>query len=61
LCNISRSLLGIASEQGVLIDLQTKGAADLGVIPSQSTIIIPLMQDNKLVDYKLVAARVGAE
>jgi hypothetical protein len=36
-----------------LIDLHTKGAADLGFIPSQSTIIIPLMQDNKLVTYKL--------
>ena len=38
---------------GTLIDLHTKGAADLGFIPSQSTIIIPLMQDNKLVAYKL--------
>jgi sugar lactone lactonase YvrE len=37
-----------------LIDLHTKGAADLGYIPGQSTIIIPLMQDNKLVAYKLV-------
>ena len=37
-----------------LIDLHTHGAADLGFIPSQSTIIIPLMQDNKLVAYKLV-------
>jgi DNA-binding beta-propeller fold protein YncE len=39
---------------GTLIDLHTQGAADLGIIPSQSTIIIPLMQDNKLVAYKLV-------
>ena len=39
---------------GTLIDLQTQGAADLGFIPGQSTIIIPLMQDNKLVAYKLV-------
>ena len=39
---------------GTLIDLHTQGAADLGFIPSQSTIIIPLMQDNKLVAYKLV-------
>jgi DNA-binding beta-propeller fold protein YncE len=39
---------------GTLIDLYTQGAADLGFIPSQSTIIIPLMQDNKLVAYKLV-------
>ena len=38
---------------GTLIDLHTKGAADLGFIPSQSTIIIPLMQDNKLEAYKL--------
>ena len=38
---------------GTLIDLHTQGAADLGSIPSQSTIIIPLMQDNKLVAYKL--------
>jgi sugar lactone lactonase YvrE len=37
-----------------LIDLHTHGAADLGSIPGQSTIIIPLMQDNKLVAYKLV-------
>lgn len=36
------------------IDLHTQGAADLGSIPGQSTIIIPLMQDNKLVAYKLV-------
>jgi hypothetical protein len=39
---------------GTLIDLHTQGAADLGFIPNQSTIIIPLMQDNKLVAYKLV-------
>jgi sugar lactone lactonase YvrE len=38
---------------GMLIDLHTQGAADLGYIPRQSTIIIPLMQDNKLVAYKL--------
>jgi hypothetical protein len=37
-----------------LMDLHTQGAADLGFIPSQSMIIIPLMQDNKLVAYKLV-------
>lgn len=36
-----------------LIDLHTKGAADLGFIPNRSTIIIPLMQDNKLVAYEL--------
>ena len=36
------------------IDLHTQGAADLGSIPGQSTIIISLMQDNKLVAYKLV-------
>ena len=38
---------------GTLIDLHTQGSADLEFIPSQSTIIIPLMQDNKLVAYKL--------
>ena len=38
---------------GTLIDLHTKGAADLGFIPSRGTIIIPLMQDNKLVAYRL--------
>jgi DNA-binding beta-propeller fold protein YncE len=37
-----------------LIDLHTQGAADLGSIPGQSTIIIPLIQDNKLVAYKIV-------
>ena len=37
-----------------LMDLHTKGAADLGFIPSQSVIIIPLMQENKLVAYKLL-------
>ena len=37
-----------------LIDLHTKGTADLGSILDQTTIIIPLMQDNKLVAYKLV-------
>jgi DNA-binding beta-propeller fold protein YncE len=37
-----------------LIDLHTQGAADLGSIPGQSTIIIPLIQDNKLVAYKVV-------
>ena len=39
---------------GTLIDLQTRGAADLGFIPGQRTIIIPLMQDSKLVAYKLM-------
>lgn len=38
---------------GTLIDLHTQGAADLEFIPSQNTIIIPLMQDKKLVAYKL--------
>ena len=37
-----------------LMDLHTKGSADLGFIPSQSVIIIPLMQENKLVAYKLL-------
>jgi DNA-binding beta-propeller fold protein YncE len=39
---------------GTLIDLHTQGTADLGFIQGQSTIIIPIMQDNKLVAYKLV-------
>jgi hypothetical protein len=39
---------------GTLINLHTQGTADLGSIPTQSTIIIPLMQDNKLVAYKLL-------
>jgi sugar lactone lactonase YvrE len=37
-----------------LTDLHTKGAADLGSIPDQSMIIIPLMQDNKLAAYRLL-------
>lgn len=37
-----------------LVDLHTSGAADLGFIPNQNFIVIPLMQDNKLVAYKLV-------
>lgn len=41
------------TEYGTLIDLHTQGAADLEFIPSQNTIIIPLMQDKKLVAYKL--------
>jgi len=36
-----------------LIDLHTQGAADIGFIPSQSTVIIPLMKDNKLAAYRL--------
>jgi sugar lactone lactonase YvrE len=39
---------------GILIDLQRQGTADLEFIPSQNMIIIPIMQDNKVVDYKLV-------
>ena len=38
---------------GTLVDLHTQGAADIGFIPSQSTVIIPLMKDNKLAAYKL--------
>lgn len=37
-----------------LIDLQTQGAADLGFIPNQNVIVIPLMKDNKVVAYKLL-------
>jgi sugar lactone lactonase YvrE len=36
------------------LELGTQGTADLGLIPSQSIIIIPVMQDNKLVAYRLV-------
>jgi sugar lactone lactonase YvrE len=39
---------------GTLIDLQRQGTADLGFIPGQNMIIIPIMQDNKLAAYKLV-------
>jgi DNA-binding beta-propeller fold protein YncE len=42
------------SEYSTLIELGTQGTADLGFIPSQNIMIIPLMQDNKLVAYKLV-------
>jgi DNA-binding beta-propeller fold protein YncE len=35
------------------LELGTQGTADLGFIPSQSIMIIPVMQDNKLVAYKL--------
>jgi hypothetical protein len=42
------------AEYITLIDLHTQGAADLGFIPNPSAIIIPLMQENKLVAYKLV-------
>src|SRR5215210_4873338 len=34
-----------------LIDLQRQGTADLEFIPGQNMIIIPIMQDNKIVDY----------
>ena len=37
-----------------LVDLHTSGAADLGFIPNQNVILIPLMKDNKVVAYKLV-------
>lgn len=36
-----------------LVDLHTQGTADLEYIPIQSTIIIPLMQNNTLVAYKI--------
>ncbi|MGG6460885.1 MAG: SMP-30/gluconolactonase/LRE family protein, partial [Candidatus Eiseniibacteriota bacterium] len=37
----------------VLMDLHTHGAADLGLLPARGTIIIPIMQDNKLIAFKL--------
>lgn len=42
------------SGYSTLRELGTKGTADLGFIPSQGIMIIPVMQDNKLVAYKLV-------
>jgi DNA-binding beta-propeller fold protein YncE len=36
-----------------LVDLHTQGTADLEYIPNQNTIIIPLMQNNTLLAYKL--------
>lgn len=42
------------SGYSTLIELGTQGTADLGFIPSQDIMIIPVMQDNKLVAYKLV-------
>jgi DNA-binding beta-propeller fold protein YncE len=38
---------------GTLIDLQRQGTADLEFVADENMIIIPIMQDNKLVDYKL--------
>jgi sugar lactone lactonase YvrE len=42
------------SEYSTLIELGTQGTADLEFIPNQSIMIIPVMQDNILVAYKLV-------
>jgi hypothetical protein len=42
------------SNYATLIDFNTRGTADLGIIPEQNIIIIPLMKDNKLVAFKLV-------
>ena len=38
-----------------LIDLQKQGTADLGFIADKRTVIIPLMQDNKLVAYRILS------
>jgi sugar lactone lactonase YvrE len=38
---------------GTLIDLGKQGSADLAFVLGQNMIIIPMMQDNKLVAYKL--------
>jgi hypothetical protein len=35
-----------------LIDLQKQGTADLEFITSERMVIIPMMQDNKLVAYR---------
>ena len=37
-----------------LIDLQRQGTADLELITSERMVIIPLMQDNKLVAYRIL-------
>jgi DNA-binding beta-propeller fold protein YncE len=37
-----------------LIDLQKQGTADLEFIPDERMVIIPLMQDNKLVAYRIL-------
>ena len=42
------------SGYSTLIELGTQGTADLGFMPSQGIMIIPVMQDNELVAYKLV-------
>ncbi len=39
---------------GTLIDLGKRGTADLAFVSAQNMIIIPMMQDNKLIAYKLV-------
>ena len=36
------------------LDLQKRGAADLGIISDQNMIIIPMMQDNKLEAYRMI-------
>ena len=38
---------------GTLIDLGKQGSADLAFVLGQNMIIIPIMQDNNLVAYKL--------
>jgi hypothetical protein len=37
-----------------LIDLQKQGTADLEFIADKRMVIIPLMQDNKLVAYRIL-------
>ena len=37
-----------------LIDLQKQGTADLEFIASERMVIIPMMQDNKLVAYRIL-------
>ena len=37
-----------------LIDLQKQGTADLGFIADKRMVIIPLMQDNNLVAYRIL-------
>ncbi|MDQ3838902.1 MAG: hypothetical protein M3297_06500, partial [Thermoproteota archaeon] len=37
-----------------LIDLQTRGTADLEFIEEERMVIIPMMQDNKLLSYRIL-------
>lgn len=36
-----------------LVDLDTQGTADIGFVANENILVIPLMQDNKLVSYRI--------